>query len=131
MRQRSSFGLWVLAGLAALAGFLLFRALEPAPGWQNTVCPLRRLTGLPCPGCGMTRAFAHLAKGEWAAAASDHLVAFVLAAELGCAWLAWGAALARGRQVRLPVSFGSLMAAHLAVLVAFWLGRLSTGSLPW
>ncbi len=131
MRQRSSFGLWVLAGLAALAGFLLLRAWEPAPGSQNTVCPLRRLTGLPCPGCGMTRAFGHLAKGEWAAAASDHLVAFVLAAELGLAWLAWGAALARGRRLRLPASFEGWMLAHLAVLVAFWLGRLSTGTLPW
>ena len=131
MRQRSGFGLWALAGLAALAGFLLFHAWVPAPGSQNTVCPLRRLIGLPCPGCGMTRAFAHLAKGEWSAAASDHLVAFVLAAELGCAWLAWGAALARGRSLRLPVPFEGWMLAHLAVLVAFWLGRVSTGTLPW
>lgn len=131
MRRRSSFGLWVLAGLAALAGFLLFRVWEPAPGSQNTVCLLRRLSSLPCPGCGMTRAFAHLAKGEWAAAASDHLLAFVLVAELGLAWLAWGAALARHRELRLPASFESLLLAHLAVLAAFWLGRLSTGTLPW
>jgi len=134
VRPRSSFGLWVLAGLAVLGAFLLFRVWVPAPGRQNTICPLRRLTGLPCPGCGMTRAFAHLAKGEWAAAASDHLVAFVIAAELGLAWLAWGVALARGRQLRPPVLFAwgeRLMLAHLAVLVAFWLGRLSTGSLPW
>jgi hypothetical protein len=79
----------------------------------------------------MTRAFAHLAKGEWAAAASDHLLAFVIAAELGIAWLLWGAALARGRQVRMPAGFERLVLAHLAVLVAFWLGRVSTGTLPW
>lgn len=132
MRQRSSFGLWVLAGLAALGGFALFRVWEPAPGSQNTICLLRRLAGLPCPGCGLTRAFAHLAKGEWTAAASDHLLAFVLVAELGLAWLAWGAALALGRQIRVPWRLVEPVAlAHLAVLAAFWLGRVATGTLPW
>lgn len=122
---------WVLAGLAALGGLFLFRVWEPAPGRQNTICPLRRVSGLPCPGCGMSRAFAHLAKGEWAAAASDHLLAYGVAAELGLAWLAWGAALARRRPVRLPGWTGRVALAHLAVLVAFWLGRVSTGTLPW
>jgi hypothetical protein len=131
MRRRSSFGLWVLAGLLAVGGFLLFRVWVPAPGTQNIVCLIRRLSGLPCPGCGMTRAFAHLAKGEWAAAASDHLLAFGIAAELGCAWLLWGAALVRRRPVRMPPWFERTVLAHLAVLVAFWLGRVSTGTLPW
>lgn len=131
MRRRSSFALWGLAGLAALAGFFLFRVWVPAPGSENTVCLMRRLSGLPCPGCGMTRAFAHLAKGEWAAAASDHLLAYVLVAELGLAWLVWGAALARRRQIRAPWWLGRAALAHLAVLAAFWLGRVSTGTLPW
>lgn len=131
MRKPSSFGLWVLAGLAALGGFLFLRAWMPAPGVQNTVCLLRRLSGLPCPGCGMTRAFAHLAKGEWAAAASDHLLAFGLAAELGLAWLVWGVALARRRQAGMPPWFERAVLAHVAVLLAFWLGRVSTGTLPW
>ncbi len=122
---------WALAGLAALGGFLLFRVWGPAPGRDNCVGPPRRLAGLPCPGCGMTRAFAHLAKGEWAAAASDHLLAYAVAAELGLAWLAWGAALARRRPVLLPRWLDRLALAHLAVFVAYWLGRVSTGTLPW
>lgn len=130
-RRRSSFGLWVLAGLAAFGGFLLFRVWVPAPGAQNTICLIRRLSGLPCPGCGMTRAFAHLAKGEWAAAASDHLLAFVIAAELGLAWLVWGVLLASGREPRMPAWFERAVLVHLAVLVVFWLGRLATGTLPW
>jgi hypothetical protein len=131
MRRRSSFGLWALTGLAAAGGFLLFRVWIPAPGPQNTVCLIRRFSGVPCPGCGMTRAFAHLAKGEWAAAASDHLLAFVIVAELALAWLVWGALLARGRPARMPAWFERAVLAHLAVLVAFWLGRVSTGTLPW
>lgn len=127
----SSWSLWIVAGLAALGGFLLFHRWVPAPGPENSLCVLRRLSGLPCPGCGMTRAFAHLAKGEWKAAASDHLLAYGLAAELGLGWLAWGAALARRRPLRLPWALERLALAHLAVLVAFWLGRASTGTLPW
>lgn len=32
------------------------------------LCPFRRLTGLPCPGCGMTRSWVHLMHGQWHAA---------------------------------------------------------------
>jgi hypothetical protein len=131
MEKRSSSGLWLLAGLAALGGFLLFRVWVPAPGSENTVCLLRRLSGLPCPGCGMTRAFAHLTKGEWAAAAVDHPLAFLIVVEMALVWGAWGLALASRRPLRMPAWFERAMLAHLAVLVAFWLGRVATGTLPW
>jgi hypothetical protein len=123
--------LWIFAGLAGLAGLLLLHAWVPAPGIRSSVCLLRRLTGIPCPGCGMTRALAHLAKGEWAAAAADHLLAFPLAAEIVLAWLAWGAALLRRQPLRRPAGFDRWVFAHLAVLTAFWLGRAATGTLPW
>jgi hypothetical protein len=29
-----------------------------------TVCPFRRLTGLPCPGCGLTRSWVAFAHGD-------------------------------------------------------------------
>jgi Protein of unknown function (DUF2752) len=128
--NRRSFILWTLAGLAGLAALLILHAWVPLPGAQNSVCLFRRLTGIPCPGCGMTRAMAHLAKGEWAAAARDHLLAFPLAAEVAVAWLAWGAALSGRRRLRLPVRYESWVLGHLAVLVVFWLGRLATGTLP-
>ena len=59
--------------LAALAGTALAiaRLLTPAPGGMGThqqlvlpPCTFRVLTGHGCPGCGLTTAFAQLARGE-------------------------------------------------------------------
>jgi len=101
----------------------------PPEGRESAICLLRRFTGIPCPGCGLTRAFAHLAKGEWSAALHDHPLAPLLAAELALLWAAWGAAAAG--LVRLPalVKPEVTALAHLAVLVAVWLGRMATGTL--
>lgn len=130
--DRHSLPLWAAAGLAGLAGLALLHLWVPAPGAGNTICLVRRFTGIPCPGCGMTRALAHLAKGEWAAAAADHALAFPLAAELLLGWLAWGASLLGRLPLRLPAGWTArLLYGHLAVLTAFWLGRAATGTLPW
>ena len=35
-------------------------------------CPLRYLTGIPCPTCGMTRSFMAIAQGHWSQALAQH-----------------------------------------------------------
>ncbi len=48
-----------LALFAVGAAFAL-----PAEGFGVDVCALHRFTGLPCPGCGLTRGFVLLAQGD-------------------------------------------------------------------
>lgn len=98
---------------------------------SSSICMLRRVFHLPCPGCGMTRAFAALAKGDWSAALALHPLSPVLAFELGAGWMVWGLALASRRPLRLPGRLDGLLFANLAALVALWLGRMATGNLPW
>ncbi|HEV7504248.1 MAG TPA: DUF2752 domain-containing protein [Thermoanaerobaculia bacterium] len=122
---------WAAAGLFGIVGLALLHAWTPAGDAASSICLLRRVFHLPCPGCGMTRAFAALAKGDWRAAVSLHPLAPVVAAELVLGWAAWGLALASRRPVRLPGRLDGLLLANLAALVALWLGRVATGTLPW
>jgi hypothetical protein len=61
--------LLLLAPAAVLAATLLLPA-----GWESPVplCAVKALTGLDCPGCGMTRAFLLIGHGGIADATSMH-----------------------------------------------------------
>lgn len=102
----------------------------PPESPELSVCLLRRFAHLPCPGCGLTRAFAHLAKGEWTAAFRLHPLALPIAAEVGLLWGLWGLSLVRRRCPAPLRRIDALMLAHVLALVALWLGRLATGTLP-
>jgi hypothetical protein len=123
--------LWFFSGLAGLAGLATFHFWAPSGDPASAICLSRRLLHLPCPGCGMTRAFAHLAKGEWSAAWRDHPLSVVVALELVLSWISWGLAIRAGRPFRLPLRPETLLLGNAAALVALWLGRVATGTLPW
>jgi hypothetical protein len=62
-------------GLLALAAVQTSLTALDLTAWS---CPLRRLTGLPCPGCGLSRACAALARGDVQEALTVHVFAFAL-----------------------------------------------------
>jgi hypothetical protein len=95
------------------------------------LCPFRALTGLPCPGCGMTRAFCSMGHGDVASAFGYNALApFVFAGAL----LWWAHALATGLKLdsarcALERLKPTPLAARfmLAVAFAWWVVRLYVG----
>jgi hypothetical protein len=123
-------------GVATIAASFLY-----APWVSNgpVLCPFRFLTGLPCPGCGLTRSFCAVARGEFADAVAYHLFGPVLFAILlpGIVLLlVEGLTRHRIRVVNSVlfstrgayVAGGLLAAFHLARLIAMaWSGTLLAG----
>jgi hypothetical protein len=77
----------------------------------GVLCPLRRLTGVPCPVCGSTTVFIEAGHGHWLAALTANPVTVVaalglLTAPLGSgAW--WWSLTARRRNALLAGALGT------------------------
>jgi hypothetical protein len=65
------------APVACLVG-LTTLALLPLDGFGVPLCAFKFMTGLPCPGCGLTRSLIHLAHGDVGGAAVMNPVGLVL-----------------------------------------------------
>lgn len=61
-------------GLAIVGAGVLLVGLHLAglPGWA---CPFKSLTGMPCPGCGLTTATGELLHGQFLASLNTHAFA--------------------------------------------------------
>lgn len=66
------------AGCVAIGSVYPF--LMAHDGNHGLPCPLRTLTGIPCPFCGMTTATVAFAHGQWGAAAAASPLIYLLAA---------------------------------------------------
>ncbi|MGW4897007.1 DUF2752 domain-containing protein [Kitasatospora sp. NPDC004240] len=104
-----------VAATAAVTVSRLHDAADP-----GVLCPLRLLTGVPCPGCGSTTVFIEAGHGSWGAALAANPVTAVavtalLLAPLGLGRRWWDAP--AGRR-------GALVAAGLAAAWVWELHRL-------
>ena len=112
----------MLAAAALVAGPHAFQAIAR---WTDAACLFRGLTGLPCPGCGITTSLLALARGDVQASWSANPAGLGVAALLAGQAVVAAAAMRRGApgNAGLPwlawldrMAVGGLMAA--------WVGRL-------
>lgn len=111
-----------------IAVFLLAVASPSDDG--PTICPFALFGGIACPGCGMTRAASHLVKGDIGAALTYHPLVPLVALMAAAGW-AWFVLRSSGRVKPMSQRALDLILIGSAVaLVAVWVGRLATGTLP-
>ncbi len=113
-----------LAGLAGIGVVCILFSI-PAESIGGVPCLAHRVTGIPCPGCGMTRACLNLAKGNWATAWHYHPLSFALVGlsiamaffpiQLRAAWRSTSVSARR-----------AILALTLLVILGLWVVRLNT-----
>ncbi len=79
----------IACGCCLLAGAAYVAADNPSDGGVFLPCPFRTLTGLWCPGCGLTRATHHLFRGDVMQALRYNVFVVVILLGLSATWLAW------------------------------------------
>jgi Protein of unknown function (DUF2752) len=104
--------------LAAVGGYVALN--DPAAvGSRFPACAFHSMTGLWCPGCGLTRGTHHLLNGDLPAALSYNVFTPLVVVAIAFTWLAW-VFTASGRPMRsladvLPRWWGGALATVLVV----------------
>jgi hypothetical protein len=101
-------------GLSVAMPFLQDKGL-----WLTVPCWFKRVTGLPCLTCGMTRSFSLAAHGQWYEAFRMHLLGPVLFVPTCGALIYLAVSLVGGFRVRLNLSLRARRAVFWSVLGAF------------
>lgn len=111
-----------ICGVASLQLLLTFFGL---PGWQ---CPFFHAVGLPCPGCGMTRATLFLAHGDLRQAVITHAFAPFLLIALAiitfCAASPRAYVTAIANKAESLERYTGITGLLLIGLIVYWLARL-------
>ena len=112
----------IIFGAAVLHTGLVMTGL---PSWS---CPFRDLFGIPCPGCGLSRAITALVRGDWQTSFTFHLFApFFLLALILMAWVTFSPDTQRQwltSHIEMIERHTGIVAILLIGLVVYWLARL-------
>ncbi len=119
----------LLAGILALWAFACLLVPEASgarlPGLWLPSCPLRTMTGIPCPFCGITTGCAWLAHGNIVAAwRSNILSPLLMLASLPFAAYVAGFRLVAGREIVLRLPAGVRLTVAAALAVVSWIVNL-------
>jgi hypothetical protein len=113
---------FALVGAAALHFGLVILGL---PGWQ---CPIRQTLGIPCPGCGLSRAMLALTLGDWQTSLTLHAFAPLFLIGL---LLMTGVTLLPSAQRQFAINWIDLVERRTGIIaillisfVLYWLARL-------
>lgn len=119
------------ASILAVAALIAWPHVLPALArWTDAACLLRELTGLPCPGCGITTSLLALGRGDlvasWAANPAGVVVAGLLSGQAVVAADALRARAAASGTEAGTRAEGFVWLDRVAVggLLAAWVGRL-------
>ena len=133
-RARRASTPWIFAG-AALAGCMVV-GLTGAHNPLLPVCPFTEVTGLDCPGCGLTRGVRQLVTGHPLAALDHNVLLVALVPFVTWAWLAWAGLVTRHPPPRVggrrAWALGAFLVAfavlrNLPFPVCRWLGSAGPG----
>ncbi|MEU8590368.1 DUF2752 domain-containing protein [Streptomyces sp. NPDC048664] len=105
----------VLAGVAG--AFAYVGAVDPNHPGHYPACPLLRLTGIYCPGCGGLRSAHAVVHGDLLTALHDNAVATLGYPVLAVLWTLWAVRAARGRPMGLDPRPAHLWSVGVLVLV--------------
>lgn len=127
--ERASSG--TLAGRVALfvAGIGSGLVAAHAVGLPTPACPLRSMTGFPCPFCGMTHLARDLFGGKFGIVVRNDPAGLVLAVILAVAVAAQIWALARRRRGPVFMTWRTAGLVVLGVLAVHWLTTIFTGGM--
>lgn len=98
-RQRTKNWQFIALWAALMVASVIFPG-SPADG--IVFCPFRGLTGLSCPGCGMTRACTHFMHGDLWSSIEFHPMGWLLIVWMTTSALLRVAENVRGRSLELP-----------------------------
>jgi hypothetical protein len=117
----------IIAG--PILGALALAMLTPSDEGP-TFCPFALCTGIACPGCGMTRAASKLIRGDLGAALAYHPLVPIIGLQILAGWT-WFVLRRAGRvQPMRNRTLNAILIATAAGLLAVWLARLLSGTLP-